>query len=141
DRIRYGSRVSAYDGFFVVDKPTGVTSFSIVSLVRRLTGVRRVGHAGTLDPLASGVLPVAVGLATRLIEYMDDESKAYVAEVPFGVSTDTYDAEGAVTAARDASSLRRDELERALGEVVGEIEQAAPSESAVKGRGVTLSRY
>ena len=60
------------NGFLIVDKPSGVTSFSMVSLVRRLTGVRRVGHAGTLDPLASGVLPVAVGHATRFIEYLDD---------------------------------------------------------------------
>src|SRR5207237_2658433 len=126
DRILYGSRVSAYDGFFVIDKPSGATSFSIVSLVRRLTGVRRVGHAGTLDPLASGVLPVAVGMATRLIEYMDDEAKAYVAEVQFGVSTDTYDAEGAVTARRDPSSVRREDLARVLREFVGDIEQTPP---------------
>ena len=69
-------------GFLIVDKPPGVTSFSMVALVRRLTGVRRVGHAGTLDPLASGVLPVAIGAATRLIEYIDDEYKTYLASVP-----------------------------------------------------------
>jgi len=81
----------------------GATSFSMVSLVRRLTGVRRVGHAGTLDPLASGVLPVAFGHATRFIEYLDDDLKVYRATVRLGVTTDTYDAEGCVTASGDAS--------------------------------------
>jgi tRNA pseudouridine55 synthase len=133
--------VSAYDGFFVVDKPSGVTSFSIVSLIRRLTGVRRVGHAGTLDPLASGVLPVAVGQATRLIEYMDDESKVYLAELQFGISTDSYDGDGAVTATRDASSLRRDDLEPALRRFVGDIQQTPPIYSALKVGGRPLYQY
>jgi tRNA pseudouridine55 synthase len=75
------------NGFLIVDKPSGVTSFSMVSLVRRLANVRRVGHAGTLDPLASGVLPVAVGHATRFIEYLDDALKTYVASVRFGATT------------------------------------------------------
>src|SRR5437870_5296552 len=86
---RHGSGHSV-NGFLILDKPVGVTSFSMVGVVRRLTGVRRVGHAGTLDPLASGVLPVALGYATRLIEYLDDVPKRYVGRVRFGVATDTY---------------------------------------------------
>jgi tRNA pseudouridine55 synthase len=128
-------------GFFVVDKPSGVTSFSMVALVRRLTGVRRVGHAGTLDPLASGVLPVAVGQAARLIEYMDDARKTYVARVRFGVETDTYDAEGDVVATGDASGVTAEVVEAALAGFVGEIEQAPPAYSAIKVEGKPLYRY
>jgi tRNA pseudouridine55 synthase len=128
-------------GFIVVDKPVGATSFSMVSLVRRLTGVRRVGHAGTLDPLASGVLPVAVGHATRLIEYLDDELKTYRATVRFGVTTDTYDAEGATTAEADASHLAAIAVEAALAEFVGAIEQTPPLYSALKVAGKPLYRY
>lgn len=128
-------------GFLIVNKPAGVTSFSMVALVRRLTGVRRVGHAGTLDPLASGVLPVAVGQAARLIEYLDGESKAYIAGVRLGVETETYDAEGAVTARGDASSLTRADIESALTEFVGAIEQAPPAYSAIKLAGKPLYRY
>ena len=128
-------------GFLVLDKPSGVTSFAIVSLVRRLTGVRRVGHAGTLDPLASGVLPVAVGQATRLIEYLDDAPKLYRATVRFGTATSTYDAEGDVTATGDASLVTRDALEGALARFIGEIEQAPPLYSAIKVAGKPLYRY
>jgi tRNA pseudouridine55 synthase len=128
-------------GFIIVNKPVGATSFSMVSLVRRLTGVRRVGHAGTLDPLASGVLPVAVGHATRLIEYLDDEWKTYAATVRFGVVTDTYDAEGATTAEADASHLTAPAIEAALAAFVGDIEQTPPLYSALKVAGKPLYRY
>ena len=128
-------------GFLILDKPVGATSFSMVSLVRRLTGVRRVGHAGTLDPLASGVLPVAVGQATRFIEYLDDATKTYVARVRFGVETDTYDAGGEVVARGDASGLTRDAVDAALRAFVGEIEQQPPAYSALKVAGKALYRY
>ncbi len=131
----------AISGFLIVDKPVGVTSFSIVALVRRLTGVRRVGHAGTLDPLASGVLPVAVGQATRLIEYLDDELKTYIARVRFGVATDTYDAEGAVTTTADGSFVTDALVERELQVFVGDIEQTPPLYSALKVAGKPLYRY
>ena len=129
------------NGFLIDDKPSGVTSFSMVSLVRRLTGVRRVGHAGTLDPLASGVLPVAIGYATRLIEYMDDALKTYVAAVRFGEATDTYDAAGTVTARGDASGVTAAAVETALREFVGEILQTPPIFSAIKVAGKPLYRY
>jgi len=92
------------NGFLIIDKPSGVTSFSMVSLVRRLTGVRRVGHAGTLDPLASGVLPVAVGYATRFIEYLDDALKTYVAVVRFG---EAYSARSRSPASRSTAMRAR----------------------------------
>lgn len=128
-------------GFLIVEKPKGATSFSMVSLVRRLAGVRRVGHAGTLDPLASGVLPVAVGAATRLIEYLDDAPKTYVAVVRLGAATTTFDAEGEVTATRDASGIGRDAIEAALGAFVGEIEQVPPKYSALKVAGRPMYAY
>ncbi len=128
-------------GFLIVNKPAGATSFSMVSLVRRLTGVRRVGHAGTLDPLASGVLPVAIGHATRLIEYLDDEAKTYIARVRFGVATDTYDAEGERTAETNASHVSRAAIEARLPEFVGDIEQTPPMYSALKVAGKPLYRY
>ena len=129
------------NGFLIIDKPSGVTSFSMVSLVRRLTGVRRVGHAGTLDPLASGVLPVAVGHATRFIEYLDDALKAYDAQVRFGEATDTYDSAGTVTARGDASGVTAAAIERELAGFVGEIVQTPPVFSAIKVAGKPLYRY
>ncbi len=128
-------------GFIIVNKPTGATSFSMVSLVRRLTGVRRVGHAGTLDPLASGVLPVAVGHATRFIEYLDDELKTYRARVRFGIETDTYDAEGEVTAESDPSGVTAERIVAALVAFTGDIEQTPPRYSALKVAGKPLYRY
>jgi tRNA pseudouridine55 synthase len=128
-------------GFFISDKPSGVTSFSMVALVRRLTGVRRVGHAGTLDPLASGVLPVAVGPATRLIEYMDTATKVYVAWVRFGVTTDTYDAEGKVVAEGDASVATAEAVASLVPELIGDVEQTPPAFSAIKVAGKPLYRY
>ncbi|TAK56393.1 MAG: tRNA pseudouridine(55) synthase TruB [Dehalococcoidia bacterium] len=128
-------------GFIIINKPSGATSFSMVSLVRRLTRLRRVGHAGTLDPLASGVLPVAFGHATRLIEYLDDELKVYRAGVRFGIATDTYDAEGRVTATADASSVTAADVETALAAFVGDVEQTPPVYSALKVAGRPLYRY
>jgi tRNA pseudouridine55 synthase len=128
-------------GFIIIDKPAGVTSFAMVSLVRRLTGVRRVGHAGTLDPLASGVLPVAVGQATRFIEYLDGELKTYVAHLRFGTATDTYDAEGQVTERGDPSAIDERRIEAALPAFIGDIEQMPPLYSALKVAGKPLYRY
>src|SRR5436305_891246 len=93
------------DGFLIIDKPLEWTSFDVVARVRRLTGERRIGHAGTLDPLATGVLPLALGQATRFVEYLSDASKAYDAVVHLGVSTTTYDREGPVTQTADPATL------------------------------------
>ena len=128
-------------GFIVVDKPAGETSFAMVSMLRRLTGVRRIGHAGTLDPLATGVLPVAVGAATRLIGYMEDAPKGYVAEARLGIATDTYDADGAVTSERDASGITQEAVASALAGFVGAVLQRPPPFSAIKLAGKPLYRY
>ena len=84
-------------GYLVIDKPAGWTSFDVVARARRLLGEKRIGHAGTLDPAATGVLPLAVGMATKTLEYLNDASKTYLAEVTFGVETDSHDIEGRVT--------------------------------------------
>jgi tRNA pseudouridine55 synthase len=103
----------------------------VVARLRRASGVRRIGHAGTLDPLASGLLLVGVGQATRLIEYLADAGKAYDAEVTFGVETETYDAEGRVVAEHDASTLTAAAIEGVLPRFRGTIGQRAPAYSAV----------
>jgi tRNA pseudouridine55 synthase len=102
-----------------------------VARLRRASGERRIGHAGTLDPMASGVLLVAAGKATRLIEYLAETDKAYRADVTFGVETDTYDAEGKETARRDASHVTKEAVEAALPQFRGAVEQRPPAYSAI----------
>jgi tRNA pseudouridine55 synthase len=134
-------------GILNVNKPKGWSSFDVVALVRRLareaTGDRRcrVGHAGTLDPAAEGVLPVCLGQATRVVEYLIEEPKTYRAAICLGVSTDTYDAWGSVTATADPSGVSREQAAEALQEFVGEVWQVPPMYSAVKREGVPLYRY
>ena len=128
-------------GILNINKPRGLTSFAVVTRVRRLTGMRRVGHAGTLDPIAEGVLPVCIGQATRIVDYLVDQPKAYRAQLRLGVATDTYDAEGAVTAERDASGVTRSKVEEALLAFTGQIEQLPPMYSAVKHEGQPLYRH
>jgi tRNA pseudouridine55 synthase len=128
-------------GVIVVDKPQGITSHDVVSHLRKTLGTRRVGHAGTLDPLATGVLVVAVGHATRFLQYLPLEPKCYEAEVLFGVETNTQDAEGEVV----ASSKPPDELEAAITgampQFTGLITQIPPMFSAVKVQGRPLYSY
>lgn len=126
------------NGVLIIDKPQGVTSFDVVRKVRRLCHVRRVGHAGTLDPLATGVLPVAVGWATRLVEYMMAGDKTYQATLRLGVSTDTQDSEGQVLAEKDWQHVDRDALDKAVTGFVGEISQLPPMYSALKKDGRPL---
>jgi len=126
------------DGVLVVDKPAGMTSHDVVAIVRRRLGEKRVGHAGTLDPDATGVLVLGVGRATRLLRFVEIHEKEYVASVTFGVSTTTQDASGNVIAESDASGITRADVERAAGEMVGEIEQVPPMVSAVKVGGERL---
>jgi tRNA pseudouridine55 synthase len=125
-------------GILNVDKPLSWTSFDVVRFVRGHSRQKRVGHAGTLDPAASGVLPLLVGRATRLTEYLVDTTKEYVAEVELGVVTDTYDAEGEVVAHADASSVSEAAVRDALEAFRGEIMQAPPVYSAIKREGVPL---
>ena len=126
------------NGVLIIDKPQGVTSFDIVRQVRRLCGVRRVGHAGTLDPLATGVLPVAVGSATRLVEYMMAGDKTYQATLKLGASTDTQDSEGKVLEEGDWRHVDRTTLDAAVAGFVGVIEQLPPMYSALKKDGKPL---
>ncbi|MCO5216012.1 MAG: tRNA pseudouridine(55) synthase TruB [Thermomicrobiales bacterium] len=121
-----------YHGFVVVEKPAGVTSHDVVGAVRRMTGERRVGHAGTLDPAAVGVLPIAVGLATRTVEYLSESSKSYLAEVTFGVATDSLDGDGTLTDVADASRLTEADVRAALAAFRGDILQVPPMHSAIK---------
>lgn len=128
-------------GILNINKPAGMASFAVVSLVRKLTGVRRVGHAGTLDPIADGVLPVCIGGATRMVEYLVGQPKTYWAAVRLGTATDTYDSEGAVTATGDASGVTREQAEEALSAFEGEIQQLPPMYSALKFEGKPLYAY
>jgi tRNA pseudouridine55 synthase len=126
------------DGILNINKPCGKTSFSIVSLVRRLSGERRVGHAGTLDPVATGVLPVCLGQGTRVVQFLLDATKAYRAEIEFGVATDTYDATGSIITRGDPSGISREQLLLALNSFCGLISQTPPMYSAVKHGGKPL---
>jgi tRNA pseudouridine55 synthase len=128
-------------GILNVNKPPGLTSFAVVSIVRRVTGVKRVGHAGTLDPIAEGVLPICLGHATRVVEYLVDAPKAYRGTVRLGVTTDTYDSEGTVVDTHDPSGVTREDVEAALLPLTGEIEQLPPMYSALKHEGRPLYRY
>ena len=123
------------DGFLNLRKPAGPTSHDLVAHVRRLLHVRRVGHGGTLDPLAEGVLPIGIGQATRLLSFLQEGDKVYRAEVVLGVSTTTYDAEGEVTATRPVPPLARADLEQALASFLGEIQQVPPPFSAIRREG------
>jgi tRNA pseudouridine55 synthase len=126
------------DGLLVIDKPVGPTSHDVVARVRRLLGERRVGHTGTLDPLASGVLPLVVGRATRLARFLSGASKRYDATVRLGISTDTYDIEGSPAGTTDPAGPlpSRDEIERALDAFRGTFMQQPPAFSAKKIGGV-----
>jgi tRNA pseudouridine55 synthase len=127
------------DGILVIDKPAGMTSHDVVDAVRRRLGTRRVGHAGTLDPDATGVLVIGVGRATRLLPYAQQTPKRYRGVVTFGVTTTTQDASGEVLERRPAP-LARDDVEAALASFRGEIEQVPPMVSAVRVAGERLYR-
>lgn len=128
------------DGVINILKPPGMTSHDVVDLVRRILGVKRAGHTGTLDPGAAGVLPVCVGKATRVSEYLLGSDKGYRAVMVLGVATDSHDAQGRVEAVRDASGVQRSDLERVLEGFRGVIGQVPPMISAGKHEGERLYR-
>jgi len=125
-------------GILVVDKTAGVTSFDAVALARKRLGVRRIGHAGTLDPAATGVLPLLIGEATKLAPYLMDQEKEYVATVRFGVTTDTHDLAGRVLSEAPVTGLTRARLDAACRGFVGRIRQVPPMYSAVHHAGRRL---
>jgi tRNA pseudouridine55 synthase len=127
-------------GFLVVDKPSGLTSHDVVDAIRRAYGTRRVGHLGTLDPQATGVLPLAVRAATKLIPFLEGARKGYDGTVVLGVETDTLDAEGEVVRRHEGPLPDQAAVETALAGFRGDIQQIPPMYSAVKKDGVPLHR-
>jgi tRNA pseudouridine55 synthase len=123
-------------GLLVVDKPAGWTSHDVVARVRRLAGTKRVGHAGTLDPMATGVLVLGIEKATRLLGHLTLHEKSYDATIAFGATTTTDDAEGEVVSRCDTSGLTEDEVRAAAAAFVGDIEQVPPAVSAISVDGV-----
>ncbi len=123
------------DGILNINKATGMTSHDVVAKIRKLLKQKRVGHAGTLDPAASGVLPICIGQGTRVAEYLSESGKAYRAEIRFGVVTDTYDAEGTILRTTDTSELTLERIEETLPLFLGAQMQSPPLYSAIKIQG------
>ena len=123
-------------GFLNINKPSGISSHKVVSILRKITGIKQIGHGGTLDPLASGVLPIAIGKASKLIDYLPQD-KAYIAGLKFGIISDTYDIEGNITEI-SRKKVNQEEIEKILQKFRGEIEQIPPAYSAVHYNGKRL---
>lgn len=123
------------DGIFNINKPRDMTSHDVVARIRKLLKQRRVGHAGTLDPAADGVLPICVGQGTRVAEYLSESGKAYCARVTFGVVTDTYDADGTILRTTNPADLTLVEIEAAIQHFLGPQLQLPPRYSAIKLQG------
>jgi len=126
------------NGILNINKPQGLTSFEVVARVKRITGERHTGHAGTLDPLATGVLPICLGKATRVIEYLFNQTKTYLSEIEFGIATDTYDSTGKILRTVDVSGISLERVEKALEGFRGVISQIPPMYSALKHKGRPL---
>jgi tRNA pseudouridine55 synthase len=120
------------DGFLVVDKAPGMTSHDVVAVARKALGTRKVGHAGTLDPMATGVLVLGFGNGTRLLQYITDGDKSYTATIILGAATITDDREGEVISESDASKITEEQIKSGLAKMIGEIAQRPSSVSAVK---------
>jgi tRNA pseudouridine55 synthase len=128
-------------GFLVIDKPPGITSHDVVDVVRAVTGVKKVGHTGTLDPFATGVLPLAMGSATRVIQFLDESIKVYDALITLGSATDTGDPTGRVVLERPLPTATRAEVVSVLQGFLGQRMQTPPAFSAVKHKGKPLYHY
>ena len=127
-------------GILNVNKPAGPSSFAVVRTLRRLPGVVKAGHGGTLDPAADGVLPILINAATRLTDFIHEWPKTYLAAVTFGYTSDTGDREGTITASGDPQTITRDRIEAVLPAFTGRIEQVPPMFSALKQGGEALYR-
>lgn len=128
-------------GFLVIDKPPGITSHDVVATIRAVLGIKKVGHTGTLDPFATGVLPVAIGRCTRLIQFLDERSKVYEATISLGTSMDTGDPTGAVIDTQPVPVLTEARLAEVLASFEGDRMQRPPAYSAVKVNGKRLYKY
>lgn len=128
-------------GFIILDKPQGMTSQGLVSRVKRTLGVKKAGHTGTLDPLATGVLPLALGEATKVIPFLDETVKVYQVCGRLGQATNTMDADGDLVREGDASEIKEGRLQQVLKEFLGESLQQPPAYSAIKFKGKPLYRY
>ncbi|MCX5687766.1 MAG: tRNA pseudouridine(55) synthase TruB [Candidatus Omnitrophica bacterium] len=126
------------DGILVVNKPSGITSHDVVDFIRRKFNIKRVGHAGTLDPMATGVLVMLLGKATTLSNTFTNDDKEYIAKAFFGKSTDTQDAQGKVIEEKNIGSLDIEDIKKALENFKGEIKQIPPMVSAIKYKGKKL---
>ncbi|MGO4372582.1 tRNA pseudouridine(55) synthase TruB, partial [Paenibacillus sp. MCAF20] len=126
------------DGILAVWKPEGWTSHDVVAKVRRILRMKRIGHAGTLDPMVTGVLPLCLGRSTRVVEYLQERPKAYEAVLKLGISTDTEDVTGAVLEDQPNPQVTEDAVRKALRQFVGQIDQIPPMFSAVKVDGKRL---
>lgn len=126
------------NGFLVIDKPAGITSHDVVSRVRRLLGTKKAGHTGTLDPFATGVLPIAVNDGTKVIPFLDEGSKCYEALLRLGVATDTLDMTGVVLAESDPTRITREQIISSLAKFTGAVSQIPPMYSAIKQNGQPL---
>jgi len=128
------------DGIVIIDKPAGKTSHDVVSEVKKIMGAKKAGHTGTLDPMATGVLPVCLNEATKLAQFLSGENKEYLATMLLGVRTDTLDTEGEITGKSD-KFVSEEEIRAALAKMVGKIQQVPPAYSAVKHCGQPLYKY
>ncbi|WP_195925185.1 tRNA pseudouridine(55) synthase TruB [Sarcina ventriculi] len=126
------------NGVINIIKNTGMTSFDVVARVRKITKEKKVGHTGTLDPEAFGVLPICLGKATKIIDYMMENEKAYRVSFKLGIVTDTYDLEGKIIREKDASNVGKEEIIRVISNFIGNIKQVPPMYSALKQNGVKL---
>ncbi|MCL5054772.1 MAG: tRNA pseudouridine(55) synthase TruB [Firmicutes bacterium] len=122
-------------GFLNLIKPPGMTSHDLVDEARRIFGIKRIGHGGTLDPGASGVLPLAVGRATKLFEYLQESVKLYRGEITFGISTTSHDAQGDILEKKEASWITKEKIEEIIPLFIGEIQQIPPQVSAIHFKG------
>lgn len=129
------------DGVIIVNKPAGMTSHDVVNRIRKIFKTKKVGHCGTLDPDATGVLVVAVNKATKLLQFLTADNKEYIATLSLGTATDTYDASGKVTATKEYVPISDKKILACLNSFVGEQEQIPPMHSAIKVKGKKLYEY
>ena len=125
-------------GLLNINKPIGITSMDVVREIKKSTGIKKVGHGGTLDPMASGVIPIAIGTSTRLLEYILNGDKSYIATIELGRRTDTYDSEGKTVGKSDPRGISIDEILKVLSKFNGEMTQIPPMHSALKVQGKRL---